>query len=183
MNLACMPLLLASESGFNPLVFDPSAMVLTILTFALLLVLLGKFAWKPILLAVESREKRIADAIQQAEAGRVEAQRMLEEYRSTVAGVQAELATMREQGRQEAETVRQQIRQKAEQEGAEIAAKARKDIELARQQALQDIRREAVDLSLAAATRVVGRSLDGNDQRRIAEEVVGGLASAGRGGR
>lgn len=171
---------LSAGGGFNPLHFDPSAMLLTLVTFFTLLFLLAKFAWGPILKMVEAREKRIADAIQQAEAGRTEAQRMLEEYRRTVSGVQSELAALREQGRQEAETVRQQIRQKAEQEAAEIAAKARRDIELARQQALQEIRREAVNLSLAAATRVVGRSLDGNDQRRIAEEVVGGLASAGR---
>jgi F-type H+-transporting ATPase subunit b len=173
-----------SEGGsFNPLAFDPSAMVLTLATFFTLLFLLAKFAWGPILKMIESREKRIADAIQQADAGRAEAQKMLEEYRSTVAGVQGELAALREKGRQEAEAVRQQIRQKAEQEAAEIATKAKRDIQVAHQQALQDIRREAVELGLAAASRVVGRSLDGQDQRRIAEQVVGGMAPAGRGGR
>jgi len=95
--------------------------------------------------------------------------------------VQSELATIREQGLAEAELARQAVRQKAEAEAADMTAKARRDIESARNQALQDIRREAVDLSLAAATRVVGRSLDGQDQRRIAEEVVGGMAAAGAG--
>lgn len=173
---------LAGEGGFNPLRFDPSAMWLTIITFAVLLVLLAKFAWGPILKMAETREKRITDAIAQAEAQRAEAQKLLDDHRKAMANVQSELATMREQGLAEAEAARRLVHQKAEAEAAELSTKARRDIELARTQALQDIRREAVDLGLAAATRVVGRSLDGNDQRRIAEEVVGGLAAAGAGG-
>jgi len=172
---------LAEGGGFNPLKFDPSAMLLTIITFLALLVLLTKFAWGPILKMAETREKRITDAIAQAEAQRAEAQKLLDEHKRAMAGVQSELATIREQGLAEAELARQAVRQKAEAEAADMTAKARRDIESARNQALQDIRREAVDLSLAAATRVVGRSLDGQDQRRIAEEVVGGMAAAGAG--
>ena len=174
---------LAEGGGFNPLAFDPSAMALTIITFLVLLVLLTKFAWGPILKMAETREKRITDAIAQAEAQRAEAQKLLDDHKRALANVQSELAAIREQGLAEAEAARQQVRQKAEAEAAEMSAKARRDIESARNQALQDIRREAVDLGLAAATRVVGRSLDGNDQRRIAEEVVGGLVAAGQKGR
>ena len=173
----------AEGGNFNPLKFDPSAMALTIITFLALLVLLTTFAWGPILKMAEPREKRIADAIAQAEAQRAEAQKLLDEHKRAMANVQSELATIREQGLAEAELARQAVRQKAEAEAAAMAAKARRDIESARNQALQDIRREAVDLGLAAATRVVGRSLDGNDQRRIAEEVVGELATAGKKGR
>jgi F-type H+-transporting ATPase subunit b len=172
---------LAEGGGFNPLKFDPSAMLLTIITFLALLVLLTKFAWGPILKMAETREKRITDAIAQAEAQRAEAQKLLDDHRKAMSNVQSELAAIREQGLAEAEQARQLVRQKAEAEANELAAKARRDIESARSQALQDIRREAVDLSLAAATRVVGRSLDGQDQRRIAEEVVGGMAAAGAG--
>jgi F-type H+-transporting ATPase subunit b len=172
---------LAEGGGFNPLAFDPSAMVLTLATFFGLLFLLAKFAWGPILSAVEAREKRIEDAIMTAEAGRTEAQRMLEEYRATVANVEAEVAALREKGRTEAETMRRQIRSQAEREAGEIAEKAAREIELAKAQALEDIRRESVAMGLAVASRVVGRSLDGNDQRRIAEEVVGSLSTVGQG--
>ncbi len=183
MSTTPLVIALAEGGGFNPLAFDPSAMILTIATFVLLLVLLTKFAWGPILKMAETREKRITDAIAQAEAQRAAAQKLLDDHQRALANVQSELATIREQGLAEAEAARQQVRQKAEAEAAELTAKARRDIESARSQALQDIRREAVDLGLAAATRVVGRSLDGSDQRRIAEEVVGGLATAGKKGR
>jgi len=182
-STAALVVALAEGGSFNPLKFDPSAMLLTIITFVALLVLLTKFAWGPILKMAETREKRITDAIAQAEAQRAEAQKLLDDHRQALANVQSELAAIREQGLAEAEAARQQVRQKAEREAAELSAKARRDIESARNQALQDIRREAVDLGLAAATRVVGRSLDGNDQRRIAEEVVGELATAGKKGR
>ena len=180
---ATLVVALAEGGSFNPLKFDPSAMALTIITFLVLLVLLAKFAWGPILKMAETREQRIADAIAQAESQRAEAQRLLDEHHRALANVQSELATIREQGLAEAERARQLVRQKAEAEAAEMSAKARRDIESARSQALQDIRREAVDLGLAAATRVVGRSLDGQDQRRIAEQVVGELATPGRTGR
>jgi len=78
--------------------------------------------------------------------------------------------------------MRRQIRSQAEQEAGEIAEKARREIELAKSQALEDIRRESVAMGLAVASRVVGRSLDGNDQQRIAEEVVGSLSGVGQGG-
>jgi F-type H+-transporting ATPase subunit b len=173
---------LAEGGGFNPLAFDPSAMVLTLVTFFGLLILLAKFAWGPILKAVEAREGRIEGAIRQAESDRTEAAKLMEGYKQTIANVQAEAAALREQGLAEAETMRRQLRAKAEAEAAEIVEKARREIELARNQALQDIRREAVGLGLAVASRVVGRSMDGNDQRRLAEEVVGDLASVGGNG-
>lgn len=174
---APMLLGLAEGGGFNPLAFDPAAMVLTLVTFFGLLFLLAKFAWGPILKAVEAREGRIEGAIRQAELDRAEAARLMAEYKATIANVAQEVAALREQGRLEAEVIRRDLRAKAEAEAADISEKARREIELARNQALQDIRREAVGLGLAVAGRVVGRSLDGHDQRRLAEEVVGNLAS------
>ncbi|MHC5212486.1 MAG: F0F1 ATP synthase subunit B [Planctomycetota bacterium] len=168
---------LAEGGGFNPLAYDPAAMILTLVTFFGLLFILAKFAWGPILKAVEAREGRIEGAIRQAELDRAEAAKLMEDYKQTIANVQAESAALREKGQQEAEAVRRDLLAKAGAEAAEIAGKARREIELARSQALQDIRREAVTLGLAVAGRVVGRDLDGNDQRRLAEEVVGNLSA------
>ena len=177
-----IPAVLAeAESGFDPLRFDPSAFWLTIITFLALLFILRKAAWKPMLTAVEAREKRIEDAISRSEADRVAAAKLLEDYKRTVANVESEVAALREKGRLESESTRRDIVAKAQQEAVAVAEKARRDIELARQQALQDIRREAVGLGIAVAGKVVGRSLDGEDQRRLATEVVGNLTAVGRG--
>ncbi|HZL98797.1 MAG TPA: ATP synthase F0 subunit B [Planctomycetota bacterium] len=174
-----IPLPLGAAGGFDPLSFDPSAFALTVITFLALLVILRLVAWKPILSQVEAREKRIQDAIAKSEADRAAASKLLEEHQRTLAGVEADVAALRERGRLESEGLRRNLVGKAQEEAAAALAKARNEIEQARLQALQDIRREAVTLSLAAAGRVVGRSLDGADQRRIAEEVVGGLSSVG----
>ena len=176
-----MPMFLASaEGGFNPLVFDPAATALTIITFLALLFILGKFAWGPILAAIEQREKRIEDAITGAETDRKEAERLLAEYKRTVADVEGEMAALREKGRTEAEAIRADIRAKAESEANALSEKARREIEQAKMQAVSELRREAVELGLAVATRVVGKSLDGADQRRLAQEVVGKVAAAGK---
>lgn len=171
-----LPLLAAEDAGFNPLAFDPSAMWLTLITFGVLLIILGAVAWKPMLKAIEAREKRIDDAIAKADSDRKEAERILADYQSRVSNVQAELAALREKGRQEAEALRTEMRSRAESEAAATIEKARKEIELARSQAVADLRREAVTLGLAVAGKVVGRSLDDADRRRLAQDVVDDLS-------
>jgi len=174
--LSLLPLALADEGSFQPLQFDPAATVLTVITFLVLLLILAKFAWKPILAAIEAREKRIEDAIGKAEGDRKSAEGLLAEYKARVANVEQEVAALREQGRTDAEALRADIRGRAEQEAAAAVEKARRDIDLAKNQALADIRREAVGLGLAVAGKVVGRSLDDADRRRLAQEVVDDLS-------
>ena len=171
------PFLAAAEGGFNPLHMDPSAAVLTLITFSGLLFILWKFAWGPILSAVEQREQRIDEAIKNAEVDREKAQAMLDDYTQRVANVESEIAALREKGRTDAEAIAADIRQKAEESARMVAEKAERDIELARTQALEDIRREAVDLGLAVAGKVVERTVDDADQRRLAEQVVAEIAS------
>ncbi len=177
MNTTSMLGLALAGGGFNPLAFDPAAMALTLITFLGLLFILGKFAWGPILAQIEAREKRIADAISKAEGDRAAAEKLLADYRASLANAESEIAALREKGRAEAAALRADLMAKAGADAAALTAKAKSEIDLARQQALADLRHEAVALSLAAAGKVVGRSLDGNDQRRLAEEVVAGLAS------
>ncbi len=184
MHAVLIPMVLASEGGgFDPIAFDASAVLLTLLTFFGLLFILGKFAWKPILKAVETREKKIDDALTQSAADRAAAAKMLADYQRSLAGVQAEIGALREKGRAEAEGLRHDILARAEKDSAAVADKARHDIELAKNQALQDIRKEAVNLGLAVAGKVVGRSLDGADQRRIADDVLAGLSTVSSPGR
>ncbi len=176
MNAAAMPvLLLADEGGFSPFTYDPAATILTIVTFLALLGILAKWAWKPILAAIEAREKRIEDAIGRAETDRKEAERLLADYQAKVSGVQAELGALREKARQEAEALRADLRARAEAEAAASTEKARREIEQARAQAVADLRSEAVTLGLAVAGKVVGRSLDDADRRRLATQVVDDL--------
>ncbi len=182
MSLHFAPSVLAmAEGGFNPMHFDPSAMLLTLITFLGLFFLLWKFAWGPILKMVEAREERIDGSIRQAETDREEARRMLADYTQRVADVESEVAGLREKGRTDAEAIRKEILDQAQADGAALAAKAERDIEQARSQAIADLRREAVDLGLQIATKVVGRSVDGEDQRRLADEVIASVGGVHNG--
>lgn len=173
--MTSMPTLLAAGGGFSPLAFDPAAFILTLITVGTLFLLLWKFAWGPILAGIEARENRIEGDIEAAAKQRAEAEALLTEYKDTVKNVEAEMAALREKGRGEAEAMRVDILAKAEADAKERSERAVREIELARTQALEDIRREAVHIGMAVAGKVVGRSVDGEDQQRLAAEVVNGL--------
>jgi len=170
---------LAAGGGFDPIHFDPAAFMLTLITFLGLLFILTKFAWKPVLTGIEARENRIEQAIAQAETDREQAARALAEYQESIKGVQAEVAALREKGKAEAEALRGEILARADAEAEASKDRALREIELARTQALEDIRKESVAVGMAVASKIVGRSLDGDDHRRLADEVVSGLGGVG----
>lgn len=181
MSGATFSLLLAAGGGFDPLRFDPAALILTWLTFIALLAVLTKMGWKPMLASIEAREKRIEDAITKAEKDRETAEHLLAEYQKTIKDVEADVAALKEKGRAEADNVRRDILARAEAEAAARAERALREIDLARAQALEDIRKEAVSIGMAVASKVVGRSLDGEDQKRLAARVVEDLSGVGPG--
>lgn len=168
---------LLAAGGFNPLAFDAAAFWLTLFTFGALLFILTKFAWKPMLGGIEARETRIEEAIAKAEKDREDASRMLAEYKERVRNVEVEVAALREKARTDAEALRAGILSKAEADAKERSERALREIDLARVQALEDIRREAVGLAMAVASKVVGRSLESADHLRLANDVVDGMAS------
>ena len=163
--------LAAGGGAFNPLIFDPAALGLTVVSFIGLLIALR-------IDKVESREKRISDAIGNAEDDRKKAQAMLEDYQQRVANVETEIAELREKGRHEAETIRTELISKANADAEATMSKAQREIESAKNQAIEDLRREAVDIGMAIAGRVVGRSVDDTDSRRIADEVISKVGAA-----
>jgi len=171
-----MPLFLASGS-FNPIAFDPSSMALTWITFLTLLFLLGKFVWKPMLASIETRETRIEESIKSAETDRKHAEELLAKYESQLAAAESDANALREKARTEAEALAADLKARAEADAQARLARAAQEIEQQTAQALQDIRNEAVHLGLAVASKVVGRSLDGDDQKRLAAEVVASLSS------
>ena len=170
----------AEGGGFNPLIFDPAALGLTVITFLGLLLVLRVIGWKPMLDAIESREKRIEDAITAAEQQRGKAEAMLSDYERRVAGVETEIGELRDKGRHEAELMRKDILERAGTEAADLLSMAHRDIESAKAQAIEDIRREAVEIGMAIADRVVARKLDDADSRRLADQVISELEGVKR---
>jgi F-type H+-transporting ATPase subunit b len=141
----------------------------TLVTFVGLVILLGKFAWAPILGAVEAREKGIQGAIDEAAQRNEEAAKLLEEHRRHLADARRQAGEMIAEAKAAGERVRKEIEDKARTEGQALVERARQEIGRERDAALDMLRRESVDLALAAAARLLGENLDPAKDRKLVE--------------
>lgn len=153
----------------------------TVLIFVGLLWVLGKYAWRPMLEALSRREQFIRQTVESARKERSEAERMLAEYRSLMAKSKAEAQAILEQGRQDAEAARQRLHAQAQGESEQMIQRARQEITLSKQSALQDLQNVAADLSVSVASKIIQRNLSPADQQRLVEESLKQL-TGGNGG-
>jgi len=177
--LASSPLaVLAQEHGAQgaaePSLFDINTglSVWTLVVFAGLLFLLGKFAWGPILAAVEAREKGIQNALDEAAARQAEAEKLLDEHRRQLADARRQAGEILAEGRTAGDRIRKEIEEKARTEAQGIVERARLDIERERDAALEMLRKESVDLALAAASRLLHEHLDQAKDRQLVERFL-----------
>jgi F-type H+-transporting ATPase subunit b len=161
----------------GPLAVEPGLMIWTVVVFLLLLLVLRKFAWPALLGAVEAREKALEDMLAEAERSRAEAARLLEEHRKLVADARSSAHALLAEARTAAEKERALAMEKTRQEQEELLERARRDIAAERDRAVVELRREAVDLSLAAASKLLGEELDSDKDRRIIQDYLSSLGS------
>lgn len=150
----------------------------TLVVFAGLLFLLGKFAWGPLLQTVEAREKGIQSSIDEAARQNAEAARLLEEHKAQLADARRQANDLITQGRSAGEQVRKEIEEKARAEAQSIVERARADIVRERDAALEMLRRESVELALAAAARLIGDNLDAARDRALVEKYLTEIGAA-----
>ena len=164
----------AAEHAESPNVFALTANVSfwTVVIFLILLFVLAKFAFPPILGYAAAREKRIQEAIDEAARQRAESERLLEEQRSLLATARGDAQGIIAEAQKNAERVRRETLEKARVEQEEILARAKREIEEERTRAIESLRREAVDLAVAAASKLVEKRLDTQEDRRIVTEFL-----------
>jgi F-type H+-transporting ATPase subunit b len=157
----------------NPLVqLDPGLYIWTIVTFLVLFALLAKFAWRPLLQALEERQAAIRKSLDDAQQARQELERVQHESSQFVARARAEADGILGQTRADAERLRQELRETARAEAATIVRNAEKQIELQTVQAVRQIRAEAVDLSVMIAEKLIGRHLSKEDNERLIAQTI-----------
>ena len=161
--------------GGGPLTVEGGLMFWTFVIFLLLLGILKKFAWPAVLGAVEAREKALETQLAEAERNRVESARLLEEHRKLVADGKTQAHAVVAEARVLAERERAIALEKVKQEQDELLARARREIQAERERAVQELRREAVDLSLAAAGKLIGERLDTDTDRKLVMSYLSGL--------
>ncbi len=163
----------ASGEGTTPLfTVNLGTTVWTTIVFLALLGILWKFAWGPILAAVDAREKAIQGALDEAARRQDEATRLLEEHRRQLVDARRQAGELLAEGKAQGERVRKDLEERARTEAQAIAERARQDIERERDAALDMLRRESVELALAAASRLVQERIDQAKDRQLVEHFL-----------
>jgi len=168
------------EGGGGVYDMNTGLSVWTLIVFAGLVFLLGKFAWGPILKMVDEREKGIQSALDQAAASNAEAAKLLEQHKAQIADARRQASELIAEGRSAGETVRKEIEEKARVEAQSILDRAKSEIERERDAALETLRKESVELALAAASRLMQENLDQAKDRAIVERYLAELGGGTR---
>jgi F-type H+-transporting ATPase subunit b len=156
----------------NPLVQpDPGLYIWTIVTFLVLVAALAKFAWRPLLEALERRQSAIKKSLDDAQQAKQELERLHVESQKILTEARVQADQILSQTRSDANRVRDELKQKAQAEAAGILKNAERQIEMETVRALQQIRREAVDISVAIASKLLERNVSKEDNERLIEET------------
>ena len=153
-------------------------MAWTLIIFVILAFVLTKFAFGPITKSVEARERALEDAITSAQRDREEAARLLAEHRAALDASRGEAQKLIADARVAAERVRAELVEQAHAEQTSMLERARQEIESEKARAVVELRREAVDLAIAGAGKVIERNLDQASNRQLVESFLASVTPA-----
>jgi F-type H+-transporting ATPase subunit b len=151
---------------------EPGLIIWTLISFFILLVLLKKVAYPQILKAMKNREDTIRQQLEEAQKTKKEAETFLEDYKRQLAEARSEAQKVISEGKELGENMRKEIIQKAQEESNQIVKRAQEEIELQKQKALLELQEKIADLSIMAASKVINKSLNPEDHRRLVEEYI-----------
>jgi len=173
-----------AHEGVSPNLFagDLGNVFWTVLIFALVLAVLGKFAWGPILSTLQSRESFIHEALAKAKHDRDAAEARLREYEERLATARAEATAIVEEGRRDAEAVKHKVEAAAKGEADKMIERARHEIQLATDTATRELYQLSAKLATDMASRVIGRELSAQDHERLIAEAIDGITNGATGG-
>ena len=154
---------------------DVGLMIWTVLAFLVALFILRKYAFPQISAALEKRQHLIEESIDSAERTKAEADEILAEYRERLKEARAQAEEIVTRARKNGEAAERAAAEQAAEIREEQLERARKDIQAETARALQEIRREVADLTVAATERVTRKTLNEEDQRRLVEDALSEL--------
>ena len=151
---------------------NPGLMVWTTLTFFILYGVLYKFAWGPLTKALDERQKKIQESLEQADKAREQADESLQKYEEMMKEARQEAQELIDQSKQTADALRSDILKKAEADANAQLERAKKEIDLERDKAIAEIKVLAVELSMSATTKAIGKALDKKDHEKLITEAL-----------
>jgi len=170
--VAALPTVLAA-GGITDI--NPGLTIWTGITFLLLLFVLRRFAWGPIVGMLNERERTIREALEQAKHERLQAEKLLAEQKEALAHAQREAAELARRSQQEVEALRQDLTARAQREADAMLADARKQVAEELGRARAELKAEVVDLAIDAAAQLIKANLDTKAQRTLVEEYISQL--------
>lgn len=160
----------------NPLEFRYDTALWALFVFVLLLLILRKKAWEPILEGLQKREQTIKSAAEEAKRARDETQRVTAEFQKDMAQKMAEIPKIMEEARRKAEELKEQMRTQSAKEIQDERQRLRREIDTAKDQALQELWKQAAQLATLLSAKAIGRHISEEDHRRLIDETVAELS-------
>jgi F-type H+-transporting ATPase subunit b len=154
-----------------------SELVVSLVSFGVLFVIMWKFALPPITNMLDERAARIKDSLEKAEQTRVEAERLLDDYKQQLAEARQESSRVIEQGRKIAEAMKEEIVARANEEREAMMVRAREEIQGEKRTAMAELQAQVADLSVAVAGRLIGETLSSDDHKALIEKFVAEVGS------
>ena len=168
-----------TEHVASPFDINGGVIIWTVIIFVILLGLLYRLAYPALLKMVAEREQRIQKQLEEAEKANAEAQRLLEEHKKQIAAARNEAQDILAKAKSVSQKERETLLAKAREEYDALLGRARKDIDAEKEKAIQALRREAVELSIAAASRVIEANLDTDANRKLVSNFLESLGKPG----
>jgi F-type H+-transporting ATPase subunit b len=165
---------LLAEGGAAEALITPhiGTFVWTLLTFVLMLFILGRFAWKPLIGALNEREESIRESVDKARSDRDEAEAMLKHQEELLAQARRERAAALDAGRRDAENLKAEILQEAQAHREQMMKQTDEQVQAGLDQARAEFRGQAANLAIQAAEKLIRNSMDDATQRRLVEEYL-----------
>jgi len=157
----------------NPLIqIIPGLMIWTIVSFAITLWVLKRYAFGPVQKLIDDRRDRIRQSIEEADRAREEARSLLEEHRALIGQAKNQAEEILAEARKIADAQRERLRGEIEEDRQRRLEETQRQIDQATMQALGEIRREVASLSLLAAEKITRKTLTDADQQRLVDEAL-----------
>ena len=157
----------------NPLVqLDPGLFVWTILTFLLLLFVLAKFAWKPLLKMLNDREELIRSSLEDAEKAKEKLEKLNAEGEATINQARSEAQSILSEGKAAAAKLKDETLDVAKEQAKQIASEAEKQINIEKDKAIAEIKSEVVNLSMSIAEKLINKNISPEDNKALIDESL-----------
>ena len=174
---AGIPVLASEGGGGGSALITPEVGTIfwTLVTFLVLVVLLGRYAWKPLLGALDERETSIRESIEQARKDREDAEGLIQQHRELLDQARRERAEAVAAGQRDAEKLKGEILEEARSQRARLLEQTEAQVQAGMRQARAELRNVAVDLAIQAAEKLIAKNLDEQTQRKLIEEYLADL--------